>query len=260
MLKLNLGSYMASALTKILCTLGTTLLPIGLTSCDDVSTNSVDIGTSSIRAEITFTATGNGSTDVEAYLREGSTYLELIDLDDFYAIANDQSLDLEEDRDSNNNYVYRNRFNFDEGGTYFGVTLSRAFEDDARHSDVDLPEPANFVTPSEGEMFDVDDAISISWQPSGFSELIEFHHQVVCDTNLNAIPLEEVTAFITDTGLYDSTITELLGNALTNVADGVDCHITFRLTRMEEGDLDNSFGSGFIRAIQIRTRTITINR
>lgn len=252
---------MVSAFTKTLPILGAGLLITGLCSCGtDVSTNSIDVETMSIQARINFVASGDGTTHAEAYLLQGSTYLELIDLDEFYASANGVTHDLEEGRDNNNNYVYRTSFNTDEAGTYLQATLSRAFEDDARNSYVNLPIAPEILTPNEGDLFDINDELNVSWQPDGNNNIVDLTYTYSCGSPTAVTDLWEVNSVLEDTGLYTTTLMDIFGDILVDVPEGIDCNVTFRLSRMQEGVLDGSFRNGYIRAFQARSVSVTLVR
>lgn len=229
---------------------------VGLTACNN-DTNSHDVDTRWIRAEITLTSPGDGRTYFEAYLRDNDRYLELADFDNFEAEMNGQEKELKETRDENSNFIYKNHFDSDEAGTNVRVSLYRYIEDDA-HSYVDLPEPANFVLPTNGQAFAEDEAIDITWTPAGLSPYVTLNYRPDCSNN--TLAATEYTLTMQDTGVYSSTITDLLQNTLEGVASDQNCTIKLTLSRMEDGDLSRKFESGFIRAYQERTITINVPR
>ncbi|WNO08960.1 hypothetical protein [Teredinibacter sp. KSP-S5-2] len=229
---------------------------VGLTACNN-DTNSHDVDTRWIRAEITLTSPGDGKTYFEAYLKDNNLYLELADFDNFEAEMNGQEKELKETRDEDGNFIYKNHFDSDESGTNVRVSLYRYIEDDA-HSYVDLPEPANFVLPTNGQAFAEDEAIDITWSTAGISSYVTLKYTPDCSGNTQSST--EYSSILQDNGAYSTTVADLLQNARDGITADQDCTIKLTLSRMEDGDPSREFESGFIRAYQDRTITINVPR
>lgn len=256
------------------------ILSLGqLTACSE--TDSTDVRTSGVRAEIDVVAEGDGATTVTADLEVGSggffaTDLELAGGDTLTAMAFGLTQTLSKVSQLLTHY-YRTTFSQDTEGEQFTVSLSRPNDTSAPNSFVTLP--VGFVLSMlSPDPVNVGDDLSVGWAPQGQSGTLELvfettctidRHEIVVDDQGNQTTVTtttETTGFTSfvpaDTGAYMLDSMDILPMLLPNeeFKTAIPCTVSLQLSRINEGLLDPNYGAGgYIRARQRRTVALTLN-
>lgn len=207
---------------------------------------STDIRTTGIYPEIVVTATGNGSSLVQVWLKVGgarsNTYLDLKGDDTLIATVDGESKAL----DGGPGHVYRASFPVDAEGTEFEVGFLRGeADDDAPSSKVRLPAPFDLVVDTT-EASRAADEVSFSWDPPG-SGSVSWQAKGSCiitesastpDDGTGSIPSGEIRTFESD--------------------KEKSCTVDFELTRERAGQVDPAFTEGGrVVARQVRSSSFT---
>lgn len=214
---------------------------LGCTETEDVESN--DVRTSGVYPEFTVTATGNGSSRVEARLKVGgddsNTFLELTGGDTLEVTADGERKTLD-----GSGHSYIATFDVDAAGTEFVFAFLRGEgDDDAPMSVVELPEPFEMEVTTAEVQRTVDD-LEFTWEPEGDGD-IGLHVDGDCF-------LFE-TAATPDDGSHSVSPDDLdqVGDD-----DGEECTGTVELTRSQGGSIDDTFTEGGeIRARHVRSDT-----
>jgi len=229
--------------------------------CSDTDSNNVT--SEGIEAEITVEATGDGTSFVEARLSVGSgglfsTDLELENGDRLTATAGGETKVLREEHAFLGGFSYSTSFDTDASGTEFVIAFDRATGTDAPDSRVTLPGAASFVLPTANQTFDLGEVVQISWTEDSLTGNIRLEYTTRCPT-LGGSNFFSGSRSIANSGEYPISTGSLLGDAASNILNGEVCTTDIGLIHSKNGQLDPNFGEGGrITAKQIRERRITI--
>jgi hypothetical protein len=235
-------------------------ITLSLSSCAE--TESENVKSSGVRAEIEVVADGSGTTDVDVQLEVGSsgglrTQLELSNGDSLIAYANGEQRTLTKiERLFGTHYV--TSFDFDSPNIEFRIALNRNNDVSAPNSTVLLPDPFTITTPQSGERFARNADIVTIWEPGFSDHSIRIDYDLFCSDGESIIVLgtEEV---ISDSGQHSINATELLGVRANHPSTQNGCDLEITVTRARSGNLDPNYGEGgYIKAKQERTRTVQI--
>lgn len=258
------------------------LLLSQLTACSE--TDSTDVGTSGVRAEIDVVAQGDGETTVTAKLNVGSgglfsTDLELAGGDTLTATAFDLTQPLSK-VSGLFTFFYRTTFSQDTDGSEFTVSLDRPNDTSAPDSSVILPAGFGLQMPVADpiQVVNVGEDLEITWQPSGLSATMDVDFETTCSADRRVVVVDEqgndtietstvqVTNFTsatpTDTGSYTidsmSIVPDLMANEVLQTEN--PCAVSIKVSRINTGRLDPNYGaSGYIRAHQRRNVAVTLD-
>lgn len=208
-----------------------------LAACEDVGSG--DILTSGIYADLSVTATGDGTSIVSAKLKSGgpnsNTYVELEGNDVLTATANGETKTMEDEYlvDADQNFHrYVASFDTEAADTSFVVSFAREIDDGAPQSTITLPAPFEVDEPASS--FQRSTAATIAWSPSGTSDHMRLTASGTC-----------IYSYSIDISGDPGTYT-LEGGTLEAVDDDEQqsCKVTYTLDRWREGSVDPGFGEG----------------
>lgn len=223
------------------------LLAIVLGAC--AKTDSEDLLTHGMSAELEAKATGDGTTVVSATLFVGDpSSLNFVELQgDDALIATNSGQQMEMSEASLGNIVsYSAVFTTDEEGDEFTIDFERSLDAGAPDSSVTLP--AKYTVDAVATAQSRAQDLVLSWdEPS--------------DDNMSWSADGSCIQLTTDTIDANATDVTIAANTLLPV-QGADpsCQVTITLTRQRQGDLDPGYGhGGQIVGTQVRTVVFTSN-
>lgn len=223
------------------------VLGAGLGAC--AKTDSEDLLTHGMSAELEARATGDGTTLVSATLFVGDpsslNFVQLQGDDDLIASNSGQQMDMGES--SLGNIVsYSAVFTTDEEGDEFTIDFERSLDAGAPDSSVTLP--AKYTVDAVDSAQSRAQDLVISWDTPSDDNMAWR-----ADGSCIELAGEPIDANATDVTISANTLV-LLQNAQPS------CQVTVTLTRQREGDLDPGYGhGGAILGTQIREVTFTSN-
>jgi len=238
-----------------------TLILVIVTGCAD--TESENVKTTGVRAEIEVVANGSGNTDIDVQLEVGSggelaTQLELSNGDSLIAYANGEERTLTKvNKLLGIHYV--TTFNFDSPNIEFRVELLRNNDQSAPNSTVLLPDPFAITDPVGNEVFARNADILTTWDPQGFSDhSMKVVYELYC-SNGNSISTSRTERNVSDIGQYSINAVEVLGSLANQPSSQSGCDLDIIVSRTRYGNLDPNYGEGgYIKASQKRARTVRI--
>ncbi|MBN2359376.1 MAG: hypothetical protein JXR83_07970 [Deltaproteobacteria bacterium] len=212
------------------------------------NTESENVMTDGIHADITVTATGNGQTEVGASMRVGSasnTYLNLSGADQLFAIKGSERKKMTE-RQLLGAVWYTATFDSDEAETEFAVSFEREVDASAPNSHGTLPAAFSLTAPAASAEFSrANDTITITWEPSAGPDRIHVAADGSCIKPYN----DDLDGDPGTTTINPNTFKEPDDEDL----QGKDCKVTIELRRTRSGDVDPAFEGGDFVARQVRT-------
>lgn len=251
---------------KMVVTTVVTVLILLVTACG--SSDSDNVKTDGIFADIDIYAPGDGKTYVEVVLKVGSggvfaTELELEGGDQLTAktdvVGSETPKVLQESQDGLGGFTYKTDYTFDDEDITYTVAFSRAADNDAPNSFVTMPEALEYTLPAEASTFQVTDTINVTWQPSGFSSDVYIDFDVECPKSGGGTVVFVFTPVkIPDSGAYSKSAGSLIYDTSGLDLSG-QCAIEITLYRSNKGTIDSNYGEGGnIVARQVRTRNIVV--
>ena len=225
---------------------------LALSACSDV--DSEDVDSSDFYAIMPLVSTGNDQTNVRVCLATSSSFsadeIRLSAGDSLSATANGITKVLV------GNACYETVFDVDEGGTAFVISLDRSEYDGMPNSTVILPEKLSILMPTENQIFNSGESITVTWSPSVTSEKVTVFYSGNCASVLNDESLYFGRAYtVDDTGIHTVLVNTIL-NAFGyhSVFDRkVACSSSVSVSRSKTGAVDPNYGEGgIITAIQTR--------
>lgn len=237
-----------------------------LSACD--TTDSDNIKSSGIHADISVTSSGSGITEVNVQLKSGSggiggTVIELEGSDTLFAESNGVTKTLTEDNDLLNDITYNARFDTDESALYT-ISFDRPDDVSAPNSTVTLPEPFEILTPEIGQSYLANDLFEVTWSQSGYSDTLPLTLDWSCqtseqDSGQNSVTSGFVKINVVDTGAYSNSISDISEELFEAANNDKNCTVQITLKRESKGQIDVNYGEGgSINALQKRTRTVLI--
>jgi hypothetical protein len=236
------------------------LISVLLTACSD--TESDNVKTTGVHAEIEVVANGSGNTDINVQLEVGSggeftTQLDLSNGDTLVAYANGEEQTLTKvEKLLGTHYV--TTFNFDSTNIEFRVALLRNNDESAPNSTVLLPDPFAITSPNSGEIFARNADIVTTWDPGFSNHSIRVNYELYCSDG-NYISTYQIERVISDSGQHTINATDLLGSHASQTSTQNGCDLNIIVSRTRYGNLDPNYGEGgYIKASQKRSRTVRI--
>ena len=225
------------------------------------NTESANINTAGMKAEITATANGSGSTEINVDLSVGSggifaTGVELSSGDTLTATDGSTTRTLVKDSSLIGDVEYETTFSTEAEDTQFTVSLIRNSDDNAESSVVTLPAPYTLTAPTSVSG-NGNTTVALSWTPFGESDPMTLEVDCKC-TKTNGGDTYLINSLtVTDDGSENYSVRALIDEDDPTVYDlGCDIDITMKRTRT--GTLDAGYGEGgYIRAVQAREKRIT---
>jgi hypothetical protein len=236
---------------KIGLALALPLTSLWLSGCSVV--NSTDVKTSSISANITATAKGNGKTTIDASFYVGSgfngTKIEIKSPDKLVAYAGGDSKSMKKKSDVLNNVSYQATFNNDSVNTTFRVAFNRRNDTSAPTSTVQLPDP--FTASLSSSSVKYGDEVTVKWDPASNGKM---SIEAESDCGGTQYSYSETTK--------DDGSTQFNANKLiSSDKDFSSCTVKISLARSKKGSLDSNYGKGgSIYAKQVRNLSFKLTK
>ena len=225
---------------------------VGLGGCQEVGSGAVM--TSSMYADLSVLATGDGMSQARATLRIGSmtstTLVELQPGDTLTASSGALMKKLERTADPQDGFSYTGMFTGSSPGTPFSIAFTRQNEVSAPNSQTVLPPQVTHVMPTSGTSVSRAQSFVISWDAGASSnaDLIDVALTGPCVTGVARL------------GLPDSGQVMVPAAQLKNLPDmpGTSCSVQIAVARKRKGSVDPAFGAGGV-FYGIQQSTVTIN-
>jgi hypothetical protein len=210
-----------------------------------------DFATSAINADISATATGNGSTTVGATFRKGPLSLTFLELtsDDTLQVTSGTTTKTLSETSLLGLVTYSASVPVDTDGAMFTVSLQRKKDSGAPSSVATLP-PAFTLTQVSGTFSRADAGPSFDWSPaSDLSSQLTITGNCINDFSV-ALPAN-ATSYSVAAGALTKRAPASDGG--TQIPD--DCDATAQVDHSLTGSLDKGYGGGSVVGIQRRTTT-----
>jgi hypothetical protein len=242
-------------------TAASALVPIFLASCAD--TESENVRTEGVHAEIEVIADGSGNTDIDAQLEVGSrgelaTQLDLSNGDALVAYADGEERTLTKVEELLGIH-YVTTFNFASPNIEFRVALLRNEDTSAPNSTVLLPDPFNITGPNDNQTFARNADIVTTWDPGFSSFSMKIAYDMYCSDGSSILEMRKERPIDSDSGQYSINAAELLSPYANHTRTQAGCDIDITVSRTRYGNLDPNYGEGgYIRASQQRSISVRI--
>lgn len=227
------------------------LLMVGMLLIACSTKSASDFQTSEMVADMTAVATGNGSTTVNATLREEGTLLTFIQLtaDDTMTAWEGTSAAQEMKETSVFGLVtYSAGFNKDAAETEFHVKLARSLDSGAPDSHVRLPKPFTLNTLQKSE-YSRAEPVVVGWATEPSTDRMELGLSGECIEAVKLTPSAGDTSIIVPPNTLQK---RKPADEKDTVADS--CDVTITLARVRAGSVDKAFHGGSFTASQTRTQ------
>jgi hypothetical protein len=225
-------------------------LPVFLLACS--KTESENVTSRGIHADIEVSSTSSDSTRVEVELKVGSgidgTLIELSNGDRLLAHANGITKQLS--KDESLVYIkYRTYFDTGAEGTRFRIELNRSENANVPNSTVSLPLVPNITMPANGETIPPNTNLTVAWEPAYTRDSIKIRFITEC----GGFYEREVNYNPGDIGSFTVNTAELNNLNPERYPDIVNCDLKITVYRRRRGSIDPGYGEGgHITAIQRR--------
>ena len=215
-----------------------------LVGCEAV--DSSDIRTSGIWADMTVSATGDGTSIVETWLRVGgplsNTNVDLVEGDSLSVSVSGLSEPL--DRVAFGNLIYYiAEVETDAPGEDFVIALDRAADDSAPSSVMSLPEPFTFE--------DVSDTVSSDTTLEGrISGLDDAPNRLIVAVDGDCIYQHEESVTLDAEGRFEIDGSDL---EATDAEDTASCGLEVKVILASDGTVDPAYEGGSAEGHQVRS-------
>lgn len=226
-------------------------------------TDSANVTTKAIFADIKIVGNSKGTTDVFVDLDVGSglngTDLELSDGDSLTATANGQTQILSK---SSNimNIEYITTFDTNEADMEVTVSFTRENGLSAPDSKATLPAPFTLTAPTDGDLFGLNDPVIFEWLPVDETSRIGIVSIYTCQNTDAEGTLTTIgtgiSERIVDNGFTSYTMRELFGTSSPETYNR-GCTLELEVSRSRAGSIDSHFGEGG-RIIAKQSETLEI--
>ncbi|ESP94806.1 MULTISPECIES: hypothetical protein [Pseudoalteromonas] len=227
-----------------------------LAGCSTETTESKDVKTEAIWADIYVTSQGKDSrviAELNVSGRNGNN-IKLSDKDRLEASAAGVTKALERDDDFFD-IDYRAVFNISEEGTKYTVTLTRDAVGDALTTTLIMPKPFTIITPQENQSFHKTDTLEVSWTDSKQNNTqLDAKLTIRCKKDDgNEASVVENYIDTNDDGSLSIDLASLEGLNDSVLNNKKSCEGEVFMERFNHGTLDSRFAdSSRARAIQQR--------
>lgn len=232
--------------------------------CACSNTESENVTTEGIRANIDVFADGAGRTIIDVQLDVGSngigsTSIELSPGDTLTVTANGIQKTMIEDSSILGEFSYQANYDFDDGGTMFTVSFARNNGINAPNSNVVLPDGFIIQSPTSNDVFGPADSIPIVWSPTGTSVLPTGQVSLSCFLNSGLMITDSSAVSIgTDNGVANLPVAAVI--PLGSLDNSRLCEGEVRLSRWRRGNIDPNYGEGGdITAQQIKSQLFFVD-
>lgn len=234
-------------------------LGAGISGCG--STQSENIKTKGLNAEITVEGNSSGGAKVTTSLHVGSglgtTGVVLSDGDVLKATANGTTQVLTRHSSLLDAGSYTTTFDNMASGTVV-VSLERKDDTSCPNSRVQLPEPFSITAPSGGQIFNLADTLQVNWTPAASSAgNIKIDFVTTCTSKQGGSVTRTNSFSRPDSGTAPVIVADLIPTQELDTTR--QCSSDMSITRSIEGTLDPSYGEGgSIKAVQSRSVSVVL--
>lgn len=240
------------------------LFSVTITACSvESETDSENVKTSGIRAEISTVSSGDGNTGVATRLAVGSggtfaTNLNLTGGDTLSATDGVSSVVLQKEKDWYTGRIfYKGILAGDAADTQITISFTRPNDTDAPNSVVSIPYSPDLTAPNSGQEFTQAEDINISWDNNGSSLPVSLDFDFNCTLSGKYSAFDVSKTTIANSGSISYSVASLLGNL--TLKTGESCGLKITISRSQDGTLDPNYGEGgTIVAIQYRSVSVKV--
>jgi len=232
----------------------------GLSGCG--STQSENVKSKGISAQITVTADSAGKVTVNTSLFVGSglgaTSLRLSAGDALKATANGAMQVLTENTTLFGEVGYTTTFDHIDPGTVTVVSLERKDDTSCPNSRVQLPDAFTVTAPSQGQIFNRFDIMSVNWTPPvNIAGNMYVDFLTTCTSKQGGIVIRSNGFSRSDSGATTIPVVDLFPDLEFDTTK--DCTSKMEITRSVVGTLDPGYGEGgSIKGVQSRTVSLIL--
>ncbi|WP_455207493.1 hypothetical protein [Kaarinaea lacus] len=223
-------------------------------------TESENVTSRGIHADIEVAAGGNSVTEVEVELKVGNgisgTLLELSGGDRLLAHANGITQQLGKDEDLFG-IKYITSFNFNDASSQFRIEFERSEAVSAPNSVVSLPLPPNITMPASGDIIAAGADLTVAWEPAFTPDSMRVRFITKCHGSNGSYYSREVIQHPRDTGSYTINTSEFSSVDPVLFHDVTNCDLDVTVFREKRGTLDPNYGEGG-RIVAIQRRTVIV--
>ncbi len=227
-----------------------------LSGCDPDSTDSTNVSTSRIYANIDVEANSPDRSRVTVELNNGErdgTNIELTDGEKLEATVAGETRVLEKDL-SFSDINYETTFNTSSSAEPFTIVFFRQDGTMIDGTSVSLPDEFIITSPESDETFDTSETLPLSWTPERADQTIELETFTSCPNNTEGNDTNRQFFELADDGEEDWELDQLTAATDNDLDRSKDCTLEITLIRRASGVLDSRFeDDGQIDAIQSRT-------
>ena len=223
-------------------------------------TESENVTSQGIRADIEVVSGGHGSSEVKVELRVGDglfgTLLELSNSDRLLAHANGVTQQLGKDEDLFE-IMYKTTFNIDDEGTQFRVELQRDEGVSAPNSIVTLPLSPNVTMPANDDTVALGSDLTVAWEPAFTQDSMSVRFIIECRGTNGSYYSSDDTHSAVDNGVFRINTSEISSIDPEVFDDMINCPLEIIVYRKRRGSLDPGYGEGG-RIVAIQRRAVTV--
>lgn len=224
--------------------------PLALVGC--ANSQSTDIETHGIYADLRATADGTGSTQLYAALKVGGAtsndFVEVVGDDSIVGI-HDATTQPMAKNEALGAIWYTTSFAVDTAGSAFKISFNRGPSHvSAPESNATLPAPFSITGPAGGATFSrATDAIPLTWAASGGTDPMSY-------SMIGDCIVAKGEALPADNGSYSIPAGSIQP---AQNQTGTTCQVTIQIQRTRAGTIDPAYGEGgAFTASQVRTVTV----
>ncbi len=217
-----------------------------LIACNPDSTDSTNVNTDSIYADMSLTASTAGRTRINVELNveeKNGTNIELSSGERLEASSGSESVTLAQDTDFDD-IDYEGSLNTSSSDDPYNITLVRENGLSIDGSTVNMPDEFTVSSPSEDEVYDSNQSLPLRWTPERSGEMIELETSTNCTTDTGSTSTTLEIFELVDDGSEDWLLSNLTAADGDNIDRAIDCVIDVMLVRRATGTLDTRFESG----------------
>lgn len=242
------------------------LAAFALINCGGGTSSSQEIQSRELSAVISVDASGDGTTTVTARFSTLDDVIDgIIPITSTVRLEGDDILSVTAYGDSQeftrateeHDIAYVSEFDSDMGPENFVVSLNRYNGSEVLNSRVTLPAKLDIMTPTEDEIFMINDIIELSWDPITDDEMI-LCIRTACYEETN----EESSACAgiqEEEGRYVFHMSDHFEEEAHTLVSEDSCTAIIDLQRSSTGVLARDFSAGYIQAYQQRSRTVVFD-
>jgi len=219
---------------------------LALIACNPDSTDSTNVTTAGIYANMEVNASSPGRSGINVELNVGGpngTNLDLTSTERLEASAGGQTIILSQDTDFLD-IDYEGTLNTSSSASPFRISFFREDGTIIDGSTVSLPDEFTLTSPSENEVFNANQSLPLRWTPGRSGQSIELQTYTRCTTNSGSEPLTLEIFDLSDDGAEDWPLSNITADNGNDIDPTIDCEMDVKLVRNQNGTLDARFEEG----------------